>query len=180
MRCAAWRPRWKYGTAGRLWYFVFGARVPTDGGECGGQPGNRGPALQQTPVGDDARIVPGMFAAAQTPAGGINPAPTNKFCVWGQTGTAATFRASVGRDALIPPDPAAAQGSPGGINPAPTNKFCVWGQTGTAAAFRAAVGRDAPISPHPAAAQGSPGGINPAPTNKICVSQGRPLPSGRP
>ena len=31
---------------------------PTEPGKCGGQPGNRGPALQQTPVGDDACIVP--------------------------------------------------------------------------------------------------------------------------
>ena len=35
-------------------------------------------------------------------------------------GTAATLRASVGRNALIPPHPAAAQTPAGGINPAPT------------------------------------------------------------
>ena len=34
MRCAAWRPRWKCDTAGRLWYFVFGARAPADGGDA--------------------------------------------------------------------------------------------------------------------------------------------------
>ncbi len=34
MRCAAWRPRLKYGTAGRLWYFAFGARAPADGGDA--------------------------------------------------------------------------------------------------------------------------------------------------
>ena len=46
---------------------------------------------------------PGGHAPPQGFAGGINPAPTNKFCVSGQTGTAAPHRADVGRDALIPP-----------------------------------------------------------------------------
>ena len=77
---------------------------------------------------------PAHPAPPQGSAGGINPAPTNKFCVSGQTGTAAPHRADVGRDALIPPDHAPPQGSAGGINPAPTNKFCVSDQTGTPAA----------------------------------------------
>ena len=47
-------------------------------------------------------------------------------------GIAASARANVGRDALIPPHPAARQGSAGGINPAPTGKFCVSGKPGTA------------------------------------------------
>ena len=47
---------------------------------------------------------PGGHASPQGFAGGINPAPTNKFCVSGQTGTPAPHRADVGRDALIPPD----------------------------------------------------------------------------
>ena len=113
---------------------------------------------------------PGDHAPPQGSAGGINPAPTNKFCVSGQTGTAAPHRADVGRDALIPPDHASPQGSAGGINPAPTNKFCVSGQTGTPAAIRADVGRDALIPPDHAPPQGSAGGINPAPANKFCVS----------
>ena len=46
-------------------------------------------------------------------------------------GFAASARANVGRDALIPPHPAAAQGSAGGINPAPTGKFCVSGKPGS-------------------------------------------------
>ena len=37
------------------------------------------------------------------------------------TGAASTTRATVGRDALIPPDLAAAQTPAGGINPSPTN-----------------------------------------------------------
>ena len=36
-------------------------------------------------------------------------------------GAVATTRATVGRDALIPPDLAAAQTPAGGINPSPTN-----------------------------------------------------------
>ena len=102
--------------------------------------------------------------------GGINPAPTNKFCVSGQSGRAATTRATVGRDALIPPDPAAARTPASEINPAPTNKFCVSGQSGRAATTRATVGRDALIPPDPAAARTPAGGINPAPTNKFYVS----------
>ncbi len=125
---------------------------PTGRGKPRGEPEKRGPALQQTSVGDDACIVPGALrrgeacgriwnpplraegktcgqpqsqphrapcrgahcapgnpAVGQTPAGGINPAPTNKFCVSGQSGTAATTRTTVGRDALIPPGLAAAQ-----------------------------------------------------------------------
>ena len=52
-----------------------------------------------------------MLASSRTPRGtantpgGINPAPTNKFYASDQTGTAATTRAFVGRDALIPPHP---------------------------------------------------------------------------
>ena len=125
---------------------------PTKPENCRGQPGNCGPALQQTPVGDDSISAreprgitnarppgkryprattnlcrgrclhrPAHPAAAQTPAGGINPAPTNKFCVSGQTGTAATTRTTVGRDALIPPHPAAAQTPRADMESAPTD-----------------------------------------------------------
>ena len=87
---------------------------------------------------------PAHPAAPQTPAGGINPAPTNKFCVSGQTGWPPPTRTTVGRDAPIPPHPAPPQTPAGGINPAPTNKFCASGQTGTAATTRTTVGRDAP------------------------------------
>ena len=105
MRCAAWRPRWKCGTAGRLWYFVFGARAPADGGDaaanreaaaphyttpCRGRclhcarrrvsEANRaaGPALRP-------EIVPGALRRRKAP-GGINPAPTNKILCFGPTG----------------------------------------------------------------------------------------------
>ena len=157
-------------------------------------------------------------------------------------GTAATLRASVGRNALIPPHPAAAQTPAGGINPAPTTDgrpaanpekprsrctanlcrgrclHCArrrvseanraagpalrpeivpgtprWRKVSreghgpplqttendrpnrTAATTQATVGRDALIPPHPAAAQTPAGGINPAPT-----IDGRPVPTGEP
>ena len=48
---------------------------PHDQRKARTQPGNGNLAVPQAPVGDDACIVPHP-AAAQTPAGGINPAPT--------------------------------------------------------------------------------------------------------
>ena len=101
-----------------------------------------------------------------------------------QTGTAVTIRASVGRDALIPPHPAAAQTPPGGYGirpygqrqtPRPTGKprrrkapreghgpplqtMANNRPPGAAMTTRASVGRDALIPPHPAAAQTSAGG----------------------
>ena len=150
MRCAAWRPRWKCGTAGGLWYFVFGARAPADGGDAAA---NREAAAPHytTPCRGRCLHRPGDVRGTARPRGRGMPLPYKPSEHDPRNRTTATHRASVGRDAPIPPHPAAAQGSPGGINPAPTNKFCVWGQTGTAAAFRAAVGRDALIPPDPEA-----------------------------
>ena len=85
---------------------------PTERGKHGGQPAKRGGvrfrgramALPYKPGGDTrppgkprpcaitnlcrgrCSHRPGNLAAARTPAGGINPAPTNKFCVLGQPG----------------------------------------------------------------------------------------------
>ena len=87
--------------------------APTDDGECRGQPGKRGPALQQTSVGDDARIVPGTLLHRKVP-GRDKSLPYKSRKTTRQTGTAVTTRASVGRDALIPPDPTAAQIPTGG------------------------------------------------------------------
>ena len=115
---------------------------PTKPKNCRGQPGNCGPALQQTPVGDDACIVPrtpwhrkrpgrdlrpksrrcAAVGLRNAPAGAVNPAPTNKFCVSGQTGTAATQRTTVGRDAPIPPHPAPAQTPRADMESAPTDE----------------------------------------------------------
>ena len=111
-----------------------------------------------------------MLASSRAPRGtatapgGINPAPTDKFCVSGQTGTATTHRTTVGRDALIPPHPAPPQTPAGGINPAPTNEFCVSGQTGTAATHP---GVRRAGCPHPAV---SHGGANVSILNRQCAA----------
>ena len=107
---------------------------------------------------------PAHPAAPQTPAGGINPAPTNKFCVSGQTGWPPPTRTTVGRDAPIPPHPAPPQTPAGGINPAPTNEFCVSGQTGTAATHP---GVRRAGCPHPAV---SHGGANVSILNRQCAA----------
>ena len=83
----------------------------------------------QTRVGADS--ISARFAAARTPAGGINPSPTNDFYVLSQpgkrraanarpNGTAITLRAAVGRGALTPPDPAAPQTPRADMESAPT------------------------------------------------------------
>ena len=42
---------------------------PTEPGKCRGQPGNRAPAAPQTPVGDDACIVPRTLRRRKAPGG---------------------------------------------------------------------------------------------------------------
>ena len=163
--------------------------APTTGGEHRGQPGNYGLATPQTPVGDDACIVPRAPAPPQGSAGGINPAPTNKFRVSGQTGTAAPHRADVGRDALIPPglplaqkpraDMESAALRPAANAPPLQSQGNYGRQPGTPR--RPPVGADAMHRPgDPASPQGSAGGINPAPTNKFCVSDQTGTPAAIP
>ena len=84
-------------------------------------PGNRGPALQQTPVGDDARIVPRTLRHRKVP-GRDKSRPYDRRKARGQPGNGnlAAPQAPVGDDACIVPHPAAAQTPAGGINPAPT------------------------------------------------------------
>ena len=110
--------------------FPFGRRLrlycragvharPTEQGKHGGQPGKRGAALQQTPVGDDACIVPGTLRWRGCSREGHGP-PLQTTENDRPNRTSAATRAAVGRGALTPPDPAAAQTPAGGINPAPT------------------------------------------------------------
>ena len=108
-------------TPGRIWNPPLRSTVgaqPIPGG-CN-RPGDRNLALPATPV--EADSISARFTAAQGPAGGINPAPTNKMLCFGPTGTIATARATVGRDALVPPHPAPPQCSAGGPWPSPTNR----------------------------------------------------------
>ena len=94
---------------------------------------------------------PGNLAAAQGPAGGINPAPTDDGTVPGQTGNynPAALQTRVGDDARIVPGTPRRRERPGrdlrpkslrcaavglrnapagAVNPAPTNQFYVLGQ----------------------------------------------------
>ena len=71
------------------------------------------PAISQTSVGDDACIVPETPRRRKAPREGHGP-PLQTMADARPTGMAATTRATVGRDALIPPDPAAVQPPAGG------------------------------------------------------------------
>ena len=86
----------------------------------------------KTTVGRDA-LIPPHPAPPQTPAGGINPSPTNHGGpaadretanpapeTRGFPGICGTYKMTVGRDALIPPHPATPRTPAGGINPSPT------------------------------------------------------------
>ena len=89
------------------------------------RPGNpaadRKPRVAATHVGDDARIVPGNPAIPQGPREAHDP-PLQTPANARPNGMAPRTRATVGRDALIPPHPAAAQTPAGGMNPAPTDR----------------------------------------------------------
>ena len=115
---------------------------PTEPGKCGGQPGNRGPALQQTPVGDDACIVPHTSRHRKHP-GRDKSRPYKPSEHDRPNRTGATTQATVGRDALIPPHPAAAQTPRANMESAPTKRQRLRADTGPAPARAsgASVGR---------------------------------------
>ena len=141
-----------------------------------GQPGNRKPRVLAISVGADS--ISARFAAARTPAGGINPAPTNDFYVLIQpgtpprrkrpregrgpplqtmanaqpNGTVITLRAAVGRGALTPPDPAAPQTPVGGYGIRPYSGFLALeacGVPGWRETHKTTVGRGALTPPDP-------------------------------
>ena len=87
--------------------------APTVNGRVCDQPGNRNLVAPQTHVGDDACIVPGTLLHRKVP-GRDKSLPYKPSEHDSPNRTAATTRASVGRDALIPPDPAAGQTPAGG------------------------------------------------------------------
>ena len=115
--------------------------------------------MPQTPVGDDARIVPRTLRHRKVPGRDKSrPYDRRKARTQPGNGNLAVPQAPVGDDACIVPHPRGGANAPGGINPAPTNEFYASDQTGTAATTQAAVGRDALIPPDPAAAQTPAGG----------------------
>ena len=159
---------------------------PTEPGKCGGQPGNCGPALQQTSVGDDARIVPGTPRRRKVPREGHGPplqtfrnAPPNR-----------NGRDHPGDRRAGCPHPAGPHGGanvcgriwnpplrsmvrrssdqPGNREPCRTENPCR--------------GRCLHRPGTPRGTGSSPGGINPAPTNLPNTTRqtGRPQPPRRP
>ena len=96
-----------------------------------------------------------MLASSRKPCGGGNV----RGRMLRAAGMAAANRSTVGRDALIPPDPAVAQTFAGGMNPAPTNKFYVVGdRDGCGRALeQTPVGDDACTVPQTLRRRGRPG-----------------------
>ena len=141
-------------------------------------------AATRANVGRDA-LIPPHPAAGQGSAGGINPAPTGKFCVSGKPG--ATMFAPVCRGGPWPSRRGTRQGRPGryGIGPymgcLRRRGVCGRGMplpympsgndrpNGIATAARANVGRDALIPPGPAAA-----GMFPVLNRQRCGGRERP------
>ena len=121
-----------------MWPVVAGRHV----GEGHAPPANPAPETRgfpgicgtyKTTVGRDA-LIPPHPAPPQTPAGGINPSPTNHGGraanretanpapeTRGFPGICGTYKMTVGRDALIPPHPAAPRTPAGGPWPSLTN-----------------------------------------------------------
>ena len=85
---------------------------PTDPGKHGGHPGNATPAAIANPCRGRCSHRPGVFAAARGSAGGINPAPTGKFCVSGKSGGRDVCPGLQGRATALPRGYAARQGGP--------------------------------------------------------------------
>ena len=89
---------------------------------------SRGPRAAANTRGRDLRPKSRRCAAVglrNAPAGGINPAPTNKFYVLGQPGTCEPGNVANlcrGRCLHRPADLAPPRTPAGGINPAPTNR----------------------------------------------------------
>ena len=103
--------------------------APTANGKRRGQPGKHNLRVIANLCRGRCSHRPGNPAAARTPAGGINPAPTNNFFFW-PTGMAAAVRAAVGRDAPSRRTLRRCERPRAGMESAPTDKFCVLGQTG--------------------------------------------------
>ena len=105
-----------------------------------GQLGNRKPCVTSNPCRGRCSNRPGRLYAARTPAGGINPAPTNKFVLWtNRDGPAhpggrragcphpAAPRAAAnprGRDKSRPYNQRRARGQPGNRKPCVTSTPC--------------------------------------------------------
>ena len=139
--------------------------------EWAGLAATRENAIPACTVGADS--ISARFAAARCSAGGINPAPTGKFCVSGKSGGHDVCPGLQGRAMALPRGFAARQGGPIWNRPLhgvftaaqglreghapPLHAVRERPANGIAAATRANVGRDALIPPGPAAAGNVPG-----------------------
>ena len=95
--------------------------APTVNGRVCDQPGNRNLVAPQTYVGDDACIVPGTLLHRKVP-GRDKSLPYKPSEHDSPNRTTPATRATVGRDALIPPHPAAAQTPRADMESAPTDE----------------------------------------------------------
>ena len=120
-------------------------------------------------VGRDA-LIPPHPTPPQTPAGGINPSPTNQRRARGQPGKRnlrVITNPCRGRCSHRPGQPRTAANAPGGYRIRPYMAFLApetRGFPGICGTCKTTVGRDALIPPHPALPQTPAGGINPSPT----------------
>ena len=145
-----------------------------------------GPAPSQTPVGADS--ISARFAAAQGPAGGINPSPTNHgrpsakrakrgpavisglcrgrclHCARRRVSEANRATGPALRPEIVPRGLWRRKVPREGHGP-PLQTVANTRPNGKGTRPRTAVGRDALIPPHPAVTGTPAGGINPSPTN---------------
>ena len=123
-------PRGGANTRGRIWNPPL--RTTANGAanreNAAANPGNRGPALQQTPVGDDARIVPRTRGGANT-RGRDKSRPYEQILCLGPTGWWYLYR-FVEEGRSPPVGVRAAARFAGWINPSPTSLPNTTRQTG--------------------------------------------------
>ena len=119
---------------------------PTKPETCGGQPGNCGPVLQQTPVGADSISAREPRGTANAP-GGYGIRPYGRRQTPGRPGSdiPALQQTSVGDDACIVPHTPRRRKRPGRIwNPPLRMNFVLRAKPGRPPPTRTTVGRDAP------------------------------------
>ena len=149
-----------------------------------GLPGNRCPCAIINLCRGRCLHRPGGLYAARTPAGGINPAPTNKFVLLtNRNGPVHPGGRRAG--CPHPAAPRAAANPAGGYGIRPYNQRRARGQPGNrklCVTSNPCRGRCSHRPGGPYAARMPVGGINPVPTNKFCVLDQPewPRPPGRP
>ena len=145
--------------------------APTNGGEARSNRETAVTAAMANPCRGPIQYRPGLRRHG-VPREGRAP-PLQTMANAQPNGMAPTIRATVGRDALIPPDPAAAHGPAERSRPFPTNgagRAANRENHGPYSTTNLCRGRCLHRPGDPAASRTSAGRINPAPTNKFYVS----------